>query len=194
MDTDRKQMDKKAKKRKVGIPQFRKLADKSSILGMVKRSGVVILVYNGQQHSACMFVVLTLSPDLGCFGDMADIDSSTTNSRYWVEWERKATTFVHCDPFLLLFSPGYIEVREIEIGEIETGEIEETEEIEEIEGKSRKLIRKLKLVEMVGISGLRHLRSSGLTEELLGVMAGSFEDDGSRTEKLVKLIYRGVDT
>ena len=165
------EMDKKGKKRKAEIPKFHELVDKASILGMVKCTGVIILVYNGRQHSACMFVALTLSPDLGCF---VDIDSNHTNSHYWVEWERKATAFVHSDPFLLLFSPGYVEVRKIEwkSPKVESDSLE------------------LKLVEMVRVSGLRHLRSSGLMEGFLGVMAGSFEDDGSRTEKLIKLILR----
>jgi len=86
---------------------------------------------------------------------------------YYIEWERKATAFAPRGPHLLLFSPGYIEVRNIDTG---------------------------KLFRMVGVNELRLLRS-GLTEGLLlvGVMTGGAEADGSRTEKLVELIYHGVD-
>jgi hypothetical protein len=109
----------------------------------------------------------TFIPDLGYFVDEA---GKPARSTYYIEWERKATAFARRGPHLLLFSPGYIEVRNIETG-------------------------KLDLVKMVGVNELRPLRS-GLTEgrSLVGVMTGGAEDDGSRTEKLVELIYHGVDT
>ena len=106
---------------------------------------------------------LTLSPDLGCFLDKC---GKPARSDYYIEWERKATAFVRCGPHLLLFSPGYIEVRNVDS---ESG--------------------KLKLVKIVRVNGLRPL-CTGLTERvsLVGVMTGGSEDDGSRTEKLVELI------
>lgn len=88
-------------------------------------------------------------------------------SSYFIEWERKATAFAHRGSHLLLFSPGYIEVRDIAT---------------------------VKLIRMVPFNELRPLRS-GISEGLLliAVMTGGTEDDGSRTEKLVELIYRGYD-
>ena len=78
---------------------------------------------------------------------------------YYIEWERKAMAFVRRGPHLLLFSRGYIEVRNIDTG---------------------------KLFRMVEVNELRLLRS-GLVDERLpvGVMTGGAEADGSRTEKLV---------
>ena len=91
-------------------------------------------------------------------------DGKPSRSNYFVEWERKATAFARRGPHLLLFSPGYIEVRNVESG-------------------------RLTLVNMVRVNGLRPLRS-GLTEGVLlvGVLTGGSEDDGSRTETLVELI------
>jgi hypothetical protein len=88
-------------------------------------------------------------------------------SDYFIEWERKATAFSRRGPHLLLFSPGYIEVRIIETG---------------------------RLFRMVEVNELRLLRS-GLTEGrlLVGVMTGGAEADGSRAEKLVQLLYHGTD-
>ena len=88
-------------------------------------------------------------------------------SDYFIEWERKATTFARRGPHLLLFSPGYIEVRIIETG---------------------------RLFRMVEVKELRILRSA-LTEGrlLVGVMTGDDEADGSCAEKLVQLLYHGTD-
>ena len=165
--------DKKAKKKKkADKTKVDELVDKASILGMTtyekdRLHKEIILVYNGQQQSVCMLVVLTLFPDLGC---LVDEGGKPARSDYYIEWERKATAFARSGPHLLLFSPGYIEVRNVESG-------------------------KLELVKMVGVNELRPLRS-GLTEGrlLVGVMTGGSEDDGSRTERLVELIYHGVDT
>ncbi len=84
---------------------------------------------------------------------------------YYIEWERKATAFARHGQHILLFSPGYIEVRNIDTG---------------------------RLFRMVEVNELRLLRS-GLTEGrlLVGVMTGGAEADGSRPEKLVELLYYG---
>ena len=94
-----------------------------------------------------------------------DQDGKPARSSYYVEWERKASSFARRGPHLLLFSPGHIEVRDIDTG---------------------------KLVRMVGTNELRLLRS-GLTEGrlLVGVMTGGSEADGGRTERLVEIVYRG---
>jgi RHO1 GDP-GTP exchange protein 1/2 len=86
---------------------------------------------------------------------------------YYIEWERKATAFARRGPHLLLFSPGYIEVRSIDTG---------------------------RLLRMVEANELRLLRS-GLAGGLLlvGVVKGGSEADGSRTEKLVQVLYNGND-
>lgn len=86
---------------------------------------------------------------------------------YYIEWERRATSFARRGPHLLLFSPGYIEVRSIDTG---------------------------KLFRMVEVNELRLLRS-GLTEGrlLVGVVTAGADTDGSRTEKLVELVYHGSD-
>ena len=84
-------------------------------------------------------------------------------SRYYVEWERRATTYARRGPHLLLLSPGYIEVRNIDSG---------------------------KLAQIVEVNDMRLLRS-GLSEPgiLVAAMIGGTEGDGGRTEKLVELLY-----
>jgi len=102
---------------------------------------------------------------LGLFVDQAGNPART--DFYYIEWEHQVTSFARRGPHLLLFSNIYIEVRKIDTG---------------------------KLVRMVRVSNLRLLRS-GMTEGqlLVGVMKGNAEDDGSRTQKLVELIYHGSD-
>jgi hypothetical protein len=111
-----------------------------------------------------MFRRLTFFPDLGCFVDEV---GKPARSNFYIEWERKASAFALRGPHLLLFSPGYIEVRKVDSG---------------------------KLFRMVEVNELRLLRS-GLTEGrlLVGVMTGGAEADGSRTERLVELVYNGSD-
>jgi len=132
-------------------PKIVELLGKASVLGMVTydRDHDFLLVYD----------------NLGCFVDQAGKPART--DFYYIEWERKATAFARRGPHLLLFSPGYIEVRNIDTG---------------------------KLFRMVEVNELRLLRS-GLTEGrlLIGVMTGGAEADGSRTEKLVELVYHGSD-
>ena len=84
---------------------------------------------------------------------------------YYTQWERKASTYARRGPHLLLLSPGYIEVRNIDTGG---------------------------LVQMAEVNEMRLLRS-GLTEPgmLVAAMVGGTEDDGGRTEKIVELLYSG---
>jgi hypothetical protein len=133
---------------KEDAPKVVQLVAKANVLGMVTHERDLLLVYN----------------DLGCFVDQ---EGKPARSTYYIEWERKATAFARRGPHLLLFSPGYIEVRNIET---------------------------VRLIRMVPFSELRPLRS-GISEGLLliAVMTGGTEDDGSRTERLVELKYRGVD-
>ena len=99
-------------------------------------------------------------PDLGCFVDQA---GKPTSSRYYVEWERKATAFARRGQHLLLFSPGYIEVRDIDTGRL------------------------------VWMKELDELRLLGSTSELPMLVAAMTrrEDDDSRTERLVEVVYSG---
>jgi len=85
------------------------------------------------------------------------------DSDYYIEWEREATAFARRGSHLLLFSSGYVEVRNIDTG---------------------------KLVRMVEANDLR-LLCSGSTDWLMLVTAiTTKESDGSHTEKLAELVYR----
>ena len=85
------------------------------------------------------------------------------DSNYYIEWECKATAFVRRGSHLLLFSSGYIEVRNIDTG---------------------------KMVGMVEANDLRPLYS-GSTEWLMLAAAITTRDrDGGHTEKLAELVYR----
>ena len=101
----------------------------------------------------------TFFAGLGCLVDQA---GQPADSNYYIEWESKATAFARRGPHLLLFSPGYIEVRNLDTG---------------------------KLVRMVEANELRPL-SSSLTDWLTPVAAITTKDrDGGHSEKLVELVY-----
>jgi CNH domain-containing protein len=153
------------KKGKDDRPRIVELVGKASVLGMVTYDQDFLLVYDSQHFFHFVCSSSDIFPGLGCFVDQAGNPART--DFYYIEWERQATAFARRGPHLLLFSPGYIEVRNIDTG---------------------------KLFRMVGVNELRLLRS-GLTGGLLlvGVMTGGAEADGSRTEKLVELVYHGVD-
>lgn len=130
---------------KSNMPKILDLVGKASILGVVPRGNNVLVVYN----------------DLGCFVNQA---GQPADSNYYTEWERKATAFVRHGPHLLLFSSGYIEVRNIDTG---------------------------KLVRMVEANELRPL-SFGLMDWPPPLAAITTKDNnGNHTEKLVELVYRG---
>jgi hypothetical protein len=103
----------------------------------------------------------TFFADLSCLVDQA---GQPADANYYIEWERKATAFARRGPHLLLFSPGYIEVRNIDTG---------------------------KLVRMVEANELR-LLCTGLTDWPMLVAAITTKNsDDSHTEKLVELAYCG---
>lgn len=80
---------------------------------------------------------------------------------YYIEWECKATAFARRGPHLLLFSPTYIEVRNIDSG---------------------------KLVRMIEANGLR-LLCPGMMDCSMSMAAITTKDsDGGHTEKLVELV------
>jgi len=86
------------------------------------------------------------------------------DSNYYIEWERKATAFARRGSHLLLFSAGYIEVRNIDTG------------------------RLLRMVEM----NEPRLLCSDLTDWFMPLVAITTRDnDGGPTEKLVELVYIG---
>jgi len=136
---------KKLLTRKKITPKILELVGKANILGMVTYEDDILLVYND-------------------FGYFVNKDGKAARSSYYIEWERRATAYARRGSHLLLFSPGYIEIRRVDSG---------------------------KLFWMMEIGDMRLLRS-GLTEwaMLLGAMTGGAQDDGGRTEKLVELVYR----
>jgi CNH domain len=147
---------------KSDTPKILQLVDKANILGVMKNQNNMLVVYNGQL-SYSLFVYLSSDsvPDLGCFVKQ---DGKPTHPNFYTEWERRATSYAHYGLHLLLFSPGYIEVRHIETG---------------------------KLVRMVAVNDLR-LLCSGWTEwpKLVAAITRK-ENDGSYTERLVELGYSG---
>ncbi|KAI0280767.1 CNH domain-containing protein [Russula aff. rugulosa BPL654] len=147
-DADAFQRLLKRTKMKLGLgknntPKILDLVGKASILGVMTRENNMFVVYN----------------DLGCLVDQA---GQPADSNYYIEWECKATAFARHGPHLLLFSPAYIEVRNIDTG---------------------------KLVRMIEVNELRLLCSS-LTDWLMPMATVATKDsDGGHTEKLVELVY-----
>jgi hypothetical protein len=149
---------------KSDTPKVLELVGKASILGVTNENeNNMLVVYNGE----LLFAVCTVCSSfdtfsgLGCFVDHA---GKPARSSYYVEWERTAEAFARRGPHLLLFSPGYIEVRDIDTG---------------------------KLVRMVEVKDLRLLRSGSTEWPKLVAAMTSKESDGSQTDKLVELVYNG---
>ncbi|KAH9960834.1 CNH domain-containing protein [Russula dissimulans] len=137
-------------KNKGATPKIFELAGNANILGMVtcENDNDILLVYDA----------------FGCF---VAKDGKPARSSYHIEWERRATAPARRGPHLLLFSPGYLEVRDIETGKLV--QIKETNEI--------RLLR----------SGLM---GAGV---LIAAMRGGTDNDGGRTERLVEILYYGGD-
>lgn len=96
---------------------------------------------------------------------MNEAGKPTDDSSYYIEWERKATSFARSGSHLILFSSGYIEVRDIDTG---------------------------KLVWLKELHEIQPLRS-GWTESpserpRLVASITSKENDGSHSQRLVELV------
>jgi RHO1 GDP-GTP exchange protein 1/2 len=96
--------------------------------------------------------------EFGCF---VDDHGKPAGSSYYVSWDCKATTYTLRGSHLLLFTPGFIEVRNLETGTL------------------------LQVIRAV----VRSLRP-GMTERgmLVAAMNGNSEQDGTRGERLVELV------
>jgi CNH domain len=155
-------------KNKGATPKIFELAGNANILGMVtcENDNDILLVYDGVY--LLHFYVRHLTPDTSpAFGCFVAKDGKPARSSYHIEWERRATAPARRGPHLLLFSPGYLEVRDIETGRLV--QIKETNEI--------RLLR----------SGLM---GAGV---LIAAMRGGTDNDGGRTERLVEILYYGGD-
>jgi len=121
-----------------------KESDTLKILGSVESAHNTLVIYD----------------EFGCF---IDKHGNPTGSQYCVHWDCKATTFALRGSRLLLFSSGFIEIRNLDTGSL----------IQVIKGDVRTL-------------------RCGLTEGgmLLAAANGGTMDDGSCIERLVKLVYR----
>jgi len=108
--------------------------------------------------------ILLVYDAFGCF--MAK-DGKPARSSYYIEWERRATAHARHGSHLLLFSSGCLEVRHIETG---------------------------KLVQIKETNEIRLLRSGLIGPGILvAAMPGGTDNDGGRTERLVEILYYGVD-
>ncbi|KAI0001432.1 CNH domain-containing protein [Russula compacta] len=87
-------------KEKGDTPKILELVGKGNILGMVTYDNDILLIYE----------------DFGCFVNKS---GKPARSSYYVEWERRASAHTRHGPHLLLFSPGYIEMRLLRSGLIE---------------------------------------------------------------------------
>ena len=98
-------------------------------------------------------------PEFGCYINKYGIPARL--GRY-IQWECKATAYAHRGPHLLLFSHGFIEVRDVASGRL----------VQVIEGDHVRLLH------------------SGLTEMdmLVAGMTGDVEDASGLSEKLVELV------
>jgi len=137
------------------VPEFKVKGDMPKILDLMGKTNILGMVLYEREKD-----ILLVYEDFGCFVDHV---GKPARSRYYIEWERRATTYARRGPHLLLLSPGYIEVRNIDSG---------------------------KLAQIVEVNDMRLLRS-GLSEPgiLVAAMIGGTENDGGRTEKLVELLY-----
>jgi len=128
-------------------PKIVELMDGSKILGTVRC-----------ENNSKTFMIYE---QFGCFID--DQGKTTTDQAYYVPWETTATAYALRGDHLLLFSSGFIEVRDVKTG---------------------------KLVQIKEVHETRLLRSgwSG-TCAPIAVMPGGTDSDGGRTERLVEFVY-----
>lgn len=103
---------------------------------------------------------------LGCYVDKY---GKPARSAGFISWESKATAYAHRGPHILLFSSGFIEVRNITSGE---------------------------LVQVIEATDMRLLHT-GLTEQdmLVVAMTGTIEDGEGLSEKVAELTQTtAIDT
>jgi hypothetical protein len=111
------------------------------------------------KHSSLASSLSDSYSELGCYVDK--YGKPARLARY-IPWECKASAYAHRGPHLLLFSPGFIEVRTVASGQL----------VQVIEGEDVRFLH------------------SGLTESdmLVAGMTGDVHDASGLSEKLVELV------
>jgi len=104
---------------------------------------------------------LIIYEEFGCF---IDNQGKPIDPAYYVPWEARATAYALRGDHLLLFSPGFIEVRSARTG---------------------------KLVQIKEVNEMRLLRPglSVMGMPIAVIPGGRTDEDGGRTERLVELVY-----
>ena len=126
----------------------------------------ILIVYDGQTLSPPASSLSDNYPEFGCYVDKYGRPARL--GRY-IPWECKASAYAHRGPHLLLFSPGFIEVRDVASGRL----------VQVIEGRDVRLLH----------SGLTD------TDMLVAGMTGDVEDASGLSEKLVELVQTtAIDT
>lgn len=134
--------------------------EEAKSLGVVRcDDGEMLIVYDGQPLFTLLLLHSDTSPEIGCYVDKY---GKPTHLARYIPWECKASAYAHRGPHLLLFSPGFIEVRTVASGQ---------------------------LVQVIEGGDVRFLYS-GLTESdmLVAGMTGNVHDASGLSEKLVELV------
>jgi len=127
-------------------PKILELMDGSNILGLMGcENNKTLIIYE----------------EFGCF---IDNQGKPIDPAYYVPWETRATAYALRGDHLLLFSPGFIEVRSARTG---------------------------KLVQIKEVNEMRLLRPglSVMGMPIAVIPGGRTDEDGGRTERLVELVY-----
>ncbi len=143
----------------VSLRLLKEKCEAAKSLGLVRcENAEILVVYDGEPPLYLPFCSNS-HPDLGCYIDKY---GKPSRSASYIPWECKASAYAHRGPHLLLFSPGFIEVRTVASGGL----------VQVIEGDDLRLLH------------------SGLTESdiLVACMTGSVDDASGLSEKLVELV------
>ncbi|KAI0264429.1 hypothetical protein BC834DRAFT_826441 [Gloeopeniophorella convolvens] len=126
------------------MQSLKEMCEAAKALGLVRSGGNEILV---------------IYDELGCY---IDESGKPVRSSGYIRWECRATTYARRGPHLLLFSPGFVEVRSISTGV---------------------------LVQVIEGDDVRLLHSGIAPQDMLIVgMAGKRENESGLSERLVELV------
>lgn len=128
----------------------------------------LLVVYDGSSSSRFLVAELMRGAELGCY---VTKHGQPCRSSGFIRWEARAQSFAHRGRHILLFSPGFVEVREVGTG---------------------------RLVQILDDADIRLLHTGLGTgagdgrDELLAAMRGGKDDREGTSERVVEFVQTAV--
>jgi hypothetical protein len=90
--------------------------DRAKPIGLVRCDAKELLViYDGKNGSYPTSSRIDINPAMGCYITKHGVPSRSSG---YIRWETKATSYAHCGVLVLLFSSGFIEIRNVSTGRL----------------------------------------------------------------------------